>query len=107
MISIMNGTVIPAQPGFSVVSGLVEDGVIIGLDYEPVIAWQIPLDGFPRAITPSGLQPEEAGIKQPDGRIAFFPFVTVADEAGALEYLREQDRERATEAMGDGFARAH
>ena len=45
--------------------------------------------------------------KTAHGRTAFFPFVTVADEVGALEYLKEQDRERATEAMGDGFARAH
>lgn len=107
MIRIGDSTVIPAQPGFSVVSRLVEDEVIIGLDYEPVIAWQISSDGFPRPITPSGMQPIEAGIRQPDGRTAFFPFVTVADEVGALEYLKEQDRERATEAMGDGFARAH
>jgi hypothetical protein len=108
-------TIVPAQPGFSTVSRLVEGGKTLGLIYQPVIAWLVTVEVwqekkpegeaermcFPTPITAVGGQGDGyrswKPIRLPDGKFEFPDSVIVDSESAAIEYLEEQ---HAEEEMG-------
>ena len=68
----------PAAPNTFTLQPVSENGAVIGYDRRPVIAWGLPEEGFPAAITVEGHDGEHA-ILLPDGTVVR-PFVdTYAD----------------------------
>ena len=104
-------TVVPAQPGFSVVEscGGPNGEKDVSLAYSPVIAWHVIAEyddetgqSYSWSI-PIGIEsgpPDEYAIKTPAGEFVFPESCTVQDEEGALKEFRDARARRAKGRVG-------
>jgi hypothetical protein len=106
-LRLATATVIPAQPGFAILRAYKPDAdeivsldpnnleSALCLDIQPVIGWQMDLDGLPYPVTPdhyanSDIYGDGRGLQYPDGRVVV---PEEAEYASRQEWLHARWRE--------------